>query len=227
MEAPLWPWLAVAAAGALHGLNPLTGWAFAAWRAAPGAPAQRPRLLAPIAAGQVAAVLAVAAAVPLALELGLEFQPWLPQALAAALLLVLALRHFGGGRAQHGAAPAARKAIALWSFVVGIGHGAGWMLVPALASVCASDAPAREITASGSLLLGMAAVAVHLVAMLATTWAMAAGVRHVFGAAPCVSRMSVSALTAMAATSAVSSTPQMPMHTARTRPSTDLGAKSP
>lgn len=225
MDAPLWPWLAVAATGALHGLNPLTGWAFAAWR--PAASAQRPRVLAPIALGQVAAVLAVAAAAPAALELGLEFPTWLPQAVAAALLLVLALHHFGRGRPLRDAAPAGRNAIALWSFVVGIGHGAGWMLVPALASVCAGDAPAREITASGSLLLGIGAVAVHLAAMLATTWAMAAAARHVFGAAPCASRMSVSALTAMAATSAVSSTPQMPMHTARTRPTTDLGAKSP
>lgn len=183
MDAPLWPWLAVAAAGALHGLNPLTGWAFAAWRAAPTAAAQRPRLLAPIAAGQVAAVLAVAAAAPFALELGLEFPPWLPQAVAASLLLVLALHHFGRGRPLRGCAPAGRNAIALWSFVVGMGHGAGWMLVPALASVCTSDAPAREITASGSLLLGVAAVGVHLAAMLATTWAMAAAARHVFAAA--------------------------------------------
>jgi hypothetical protein len=26
----IWPWLAVAGAGALHGLNPAAGWAFAA-----------------------------------------------------------------------------------------------------------------------------------------------------------------------------------------------------
>lgn len=28
--ASLWPWLAVAGVGALHGLNPATGWMFAA-----------------------------------------------------------------------------------------------------------------------------------------------------------------------------------------------------
>jgi hypothetical protein len=54
------------------------------------------------------------------------------------------------------------------------------MLVPALASFCSSDMPAREITVSGSLLLGLAAVGVHLAAMLATTAALAAGVRCVF-----------------------------------------------
>ena len=42
-----WPWLAVAGVGALHGLNPATGWAFvAAWRvrvAGAGADRDRPR----------------------------------------------------------------------------------------------------------------------------------------------------------------------------------------
>lgn len=49
--------------------------------------------------------------------------------------------------------------------------------MPALASLCAGDMPGREITASGSLLLGVAAVGVHMAALLATTAAMAAGVR--------------------------------------------------
>jgi hypothetical protein len=182
MAANLWPWLALAAAGALHGLNPLAGWAFAAWRAAPGAP-QWLRLLIPIAAGHLGAVLVVACAVPAALQLGLEFEPWLAQGLAAALLLVMVLRHFGRGGHRAGAAPRGRTALALWSFIVGLGHGAGWMLLPALASVCASEAPGREITASGSLLLALAAVGVHLAAMLATTAAMAVGAGHAFGAA--------------------------------------------
>lgn len=174
-----WPWLAVAAAGALHGLNPLTGWALAAWPVAHGAAAQRPRLLLPIAAGHLGAALVVAAAVPAALSFGLAFEPWVAQALAAGLLLVLALRHFGGASHRATGAVQGRTVLTLWSFVLGLGHGAGWMLMPALASLCASDTPGREITASGSLLLGMAAVGVHMSAMLATTAAMAAGVRAV------------------------------------------------
>jgi hypothetical protein len=173
--ASLWPWLAVAAGGALHGLNPLTGWALAAWR---GAPTSRPHLLAPIAAGQLAAVLLVAAAVPLALRLGWEFKPWLPQALAAGLLVAMALHRCRARGAGQSIAPAGRIALALWSFIVGLGHGAGWMLVPALASYCGGALPAREITVSGSLMLGVAAVTVHLGAMLLTTAAMAAGVRR-------------------------------------------------
>ena len=181
MAASLWPWLALVAAGALHGLNPLTGWAFAAWRAARGPAAPRQPLLLPLAVGQLAAVLVVAAAVPAALQFGLEFPAWLPQALAAGLLLAMVLRHFLGAH-RDCAAPAGGTCLALCSFVMGMGHGAGWLLVPALASVCAADVPGREITVSGSLLLGIGAVGVHLAAMLATTWGMAAGVRHVVGA---------------------------------------------
>ena len=43
------------------------------------------------------------------------------------------------------------------------------MLVPALIPICMQDSPAREITASGSLALALAAVAVHGAAMLAVT----------------------------------------------------------
>ena len=55
-------------------------------------------------------------------------------------------------------------------------HGAGLMLVPALVPLCLADNPAREITASGSLLLALAAVGVHTAAMLVTTGVIATGV---------------------------------------------------
>lgn len=51
MGASVWPWLALAAAGALHGLNPLSGWAALACARGAGA-AHRPMpLLLAIAAG--------------------------------------------------------------------------------------------------------------------------------------------------------------------------------
>ncbi len=179
----LWPWLAVAAAGALHGLNPLTGWALAAWPGVRGTTGQGTRLLLPIAAGHLGAVLVVVAAVPTALWLGLAFEPWLPQAIAAGLLLVMAVRHFSGASRPGKLVAPGRTALTLWSFTVGMGHGAGWMLMPALASLCAVDMPGREITASGSLLTGVAAVGVHVGAMLVTTAVMAVGVRCAMGAA--------------------------------------------
>jgi hypothetical protein len=169
----LWPWLAVAAAGALHGLNPASGWMFAAWPQ----PARRLRTLAPIAAGNAAAVALVALAVPASLRYGLAIDRAVLQGAAVALLLVLATHCFLGHRTRHAMQRAGRAGLALWSFVMGTAHGAGLMLVPALMPFCASDMPAREITASGSMLLALGAVALHLAAMLATTAAMAAGAR--------------------------------------------------
>ena len=61
-------------------------------------------------------------------------------------------------------------------------HGAGLMLVPALIPLCMGDAPAREITASGSLTLALAAVGVHTAAMLAVTGVIATGVCQGFDA---------------------------------------------
>lgn len=164
-----WPWLAVAAAGALHGMNPATGWAVMAWAARSGRALPLSRTLLPIAAGHVAAVLVVAAAVPLALQLRLDFDPLVLQWIAGGLLLVVAARHLlardhGPHRGATGQA-----GLALWSFIVAVAHGAGWMLVPALVPLCAGDLPGREISASGSIVLALAAVALHLGAMLAST----------------------------------------------------------
>ena len=49
--------------------------------------------------------------------------------------------------------------------MISIAHGAGLMRVPALFSLCMANAPAREITALGSLLVAFAAVGVHAAAM--------------------------------------------------------------
>lgn len=66
--------------------------------------------------------------------------------------------------------------VALVSFLMTTAHGAGLMLVPALMPMCVADNPAREITASGSLILALAAVGVHTAAMLVTTGVIATGV---------------------------------------------------
>lgn len=171
----VWPWLAVAAAGAVHGLNPATGWAFAAARAQGRAGILR--ALAPIALGHLAAVATVAAAVPAALQLGVAFHPLLLQGLATAWLLALAVRHWRAREGGRACMPWAGTGIALWSFVAGTAHGAGWMLVPALASVCGADGAARQITASGSIAVALAAVALHVAAMLVTTAVLALAAR--------------------------------------------------
>lgn len=157
----LWPWLTVAGAGALHGLNPCSGWALAAacgwrdWR-------QALRALLPLALGHAVSVATVATAV--SLGLAMDELPLLAGAAAAGLALLL-------WRRRH-----RRAGIALWSFIATTLQGSGLMLVPALVPLCLSASPAREITATGSLALALAAVAVHMAAMLAVTALLACGV---------------------------------------------------
>ena len=173
--ATLWPWLAVAGVGALHGLNPANGWMFSA---ACGVQArdqsQARRALLPIGIGHVASIAIVA----FALAQGLSMDRTLVQGLAGALLVGVASTRLllGAGRRTPISARGGHAGIALWSFLMATAHGAGLMLVPAVASMCLADNPAREITASGSLVLALAAVGVHAAAMLATTGVIAAGV---------------------------------------------------
>ena len=174
------PWLAVAAVGALHGLNPATGWMFAAgWGLHSRDRKQALRALMPIAAGHATSIVLVAAAV----ALGLSMDRLVLQALAGGLLVAVATLQLRGRAAKRARVPVGHAALALWSFMMSTAHGAGLMLVPALIPLCMGDAPAREITASGSLTLALAAVGVHTAAMLAVTGAIAAGVCHGFGTA--------------------------------------------
>jgi hypothetical protein len=173
--ADLWPWMAIAGLGALHGLSPVTGWMFAAaWgvRARDGAQARRALL--PIAIGHAASVAVVACA----LARGMSMDRTLVQGLAGALLLGAASYRLlpGAGQRTPISAQTGHAGIALWSFLMATAHGAGLMLVPALVPLCLADNPAREITASGSLVLALAAVGVHTAAMLVTTGVVATGV---------------------------------------------------
>lgn len=175
------PWLAVSAAGALHGLNPAAGWALIAWSGRAGGGAGSLRALLSIAVGHAVSLLVVAAAVPTALRFGVAFDARPLQGLAAVLLAGLVVLQLRGGAHRVPRICAGRAGLALWSFIVATGHGAAWMLVPALVPLCASGIPGREITASGSALLAAAAVGVHMAAMLATAAAMAAAARIGWG----------------------------------------------
>jgi hypothetical protein len=174
-----WLWLSVAGVGALHGLNPATGWMFAAARGMHSRDrAQALRALMPIAVGHATSVALVAGAV----ALGLSMDRVVMQAVAGGLLVVVAIYHLSGRTARQARAPAGHAALALWSFMMSTAHGAGLMLVPALFSLCMANAPAREITASGSLMLALVAVGVHTVAMLAVTGVIATGLCRGFAA---------------------------------------------
>ena len=176
--ASLWPWMAVAGRGALHGLSPANGWmCAAAWglragdRTGDGAVR---RAMLPIAIGHAASVAIVACA----LAQGMALDRVLVQGLAGALLIGVAAWRWlrGAARCAPTGTPAGHAGIALWSFLMSTAHGAGMMLVPALVPLCLAGNPAREITASGSLALALAAVGVHTAAMLGTTVAIASAV---------------------------------------------------
>ena len=166
--ASLWSWLAVAGLGALHGLNPATGWMFAAaWGVQSRDRSRALRALMPIAVGHGTSVALVAAAV----ALGLAMDRVALQAVAGGLLVVVAIVHLSGRTPKRARVPAGHAGLALWSFMMSSAHGAGLMLVPALIPLCVGDAPGRQITASGSLTLALAAVGVHTAAMLTVTGA--------------------------------------------------------
>lgn len=178
----VWPWLVVAGLGALHGLNPVNGWMFAAaWGVRSGDRAQVRSALMPIAIGHAASVALVVCAI----ARGIWMDRAMVQGLAGALLMGIAtLRWLRGGPRVAGGCVAGthitvgtrRAGIAIWSCLMATAHGAGLMLVPALVPLCTTNTPARAITASGSLVLALVAVGVHMAALLLTIGAIAAGV---------------------------------------------------
>lgn len=155
----LWPWLAVAGLGALHGLNPASCWMLASCSSRSG-----PRALLAMGLGHAAAMAAVAGCYAQGLA---PDWPLLRGACVALLALMFILRLLRGS-----------GSLALWSALLGTAHGTGMMLVPALVPLCMDGNPAREITASGSLAMALAATGLHLAAMLASTAVLAAGMRR-------------------------------------------------
>lgn len=171
----LWPWLAMAGTGALHGLNPATGWACAAaWGLRCGDGRAKPlRALLPIAIGNAASV---------ALVVGAVAWGWaLPRSMlqaAAGCLLVAAVAVYLWRRAPRRArASAGHAGLVLCAFLASTLHGAGLMLVPALAPLClGSGAVGQGAGAAGPLWWAFAAVAVHMAAMLVVTGLVSTGV---------------------------------------------------
>jgi hypothetical protein len=170
--ASLWPWLVVAGAGALHGLNPASGWALCAacgLHSRDGRPALRALL--PLALGHLGALTLAAAVV----MLGLAVDRLVPQALAGGLLVLVVALRLSGRRLNGKPKRAGAIGLALWSFLMASVHGAGLMLLPALVPLC-GDVPARAIAPSASLVLALVAVVVHTAAMLLVTALVASGV---------------------------------------------------
>ncbi|MDR2332495.1 MAG: hypothetical protein LBE61_03315 [Burkholderiaceae bacterium] len=171
----LWSWFAIAAAGALHGLNPLSGWMWAAGWGSRSRVLARPRwTLALIALGHAAAMSVTAAAV----VFGLSMDRSMLLMLVGGLLCLIVIAHVACHVSGWNHAPLGHAELALWTFMMSTLHGAGLMLVPALMPLCAGNGSSREAGLQESLGLALAAMAVHTAAMLAVTAVMAASLHR-------------------------------------------------
>jgi hypothetical protein len=170
-----WPqtglWLAVAASGLYHGLNPAMGWPLAV---SSGLMDRRARSLFSallyLAAGHVLAMFVVM--VPFAMLAILL--AWQREIQIGASVLVIGFGVFLLIWRRHprvlARIPPSR--LALWSFAVAIAHGAGLMLVPIYLGLCRSYDIDRVHQAARTLIdanLGMALLVsgVHAAAMIA------------------------------------------------------------
>lgn len=165
----LWPWLVLAGLGMFHGINPAMGWLFAV---ALGLHRQSRAVvleaLIPIAFGHALSIGIVALAVVL---LGIVVDQRAIQVAAGILLIAWAIYHwlYGARHRVRFGMQVGVVGLAVWSFLMASAHGAGLMLVPVLIPLCLAASPGAELTASGSLPIALAAVALHTLAMLAVT----------------------------------------------------------
>lgn len=182
-----WPWLALAALGAFHGLNPAMGWLFAV---ALGLQ-RRSRAavlgsLLPIAVGHALSVALVVVAVGV-LRAFVDF-PTLQVGAAITLIAFGLYRLLARHKARVGMQVSGGE-LAVWSFLMATAHGAGLMLLPVLLKMpigMAGHAHAHMAVATEvgeSAATGLAAVAIHTAAMLVVAGAIAVAVYEWVGLA--------------------------------------------
>ena len=171
-----WPWLALAALGAYHGLNPAMGWLFAV---ALGLQEQRGsavlRALPPIALGHAAAIgLAVVVVGIAQIMVPLDVLRYV----CAVVLILFGLYKLI--RRKHPRWVGMRvgfRDLTAWSFLMATAHGAGLMLVPVLLGLSPNGLAhaghnhgahaAHASHLSGPALADLAAVGLHTLAMFA------------------------------------------------------------
>ena len=162
----LWPWLVLAGLGIYHGINPAMGWLFAV---ALGMHRQSRRVvllsLLPIAVGHAVAIAVVVAAF---LILGMAINQERMRIAAVTVLIAWAIYHslYGHRHRVRVGMQTGFIGLTLWSFLMATGHGAGLMLIPALLPLGLAMTTAHEPATGGSLPIALAAIAVHMSAML-------------------------------------------------------------
>jgi len=164
-----WPWIAVAALGAYHGIDPSMGWLFAV---ALGLQERRRATVAwalvPIAAGHLISIAVVVAIVSgLRSVVALE---WLRPLGAAALVLFGVFRFLRPRAHPRWVAMRVNSAeLALWSFLMASAHGAGLMLFPILIGMSPHSAHMNHMSMlpmADSIAEGAALVCVHTASLL-------------------------------------------------------------
>lgn len=116
------------------------------------------RAVTAIACGHLASMAVVAAAVAFRLPLERPALQW-----GAGVLLLAAL----ACRLRKGHALAGQAGMALWTFITSTTQGAGFVLMPALMTICGAGGAGT----AGPLLQALAALGLHLAAMLAANGA--------------------------------------------------------
>jgi hypothetical protein len=170
----LWPWLALAGLGAFHGLNPAMGWLFAV---ALGLHRQSRAAvllaLPPIALGHALSIAIVAGAF---IAAAIFVDPRAVQVSAGLLLMGWALYHqlYGHRHRVRVGMKVGQAGLVLWSFLMATAHGAGLMILSATIPLCLAGSPAGDMAGRASPAMTLAAIAVHMAAMLAVTGAIAA-----------------------------------------------------
>jgi hypothetical protein len=161
----MWPWLSLIGLGAFHGLNPAMGWLFSV-----GLGLQhksRAKVLwslLPIAFGHALSIaVAVATVVILRDRLDVQRLQW-----PAALILIAfgIYRLAGRHRPPRASMQTGFFDLALWSFLLATGHGAGLMLMPVLLHM--PDGQHIHPPMHGAVNGALAAM-IHTAAMLTTT----------------------------------------------------------
>ncbi len=134
--------------------------------------------LPPMAAGHALSIGLVAASV---MAMGTVVDPAAVRVIAGGILVLWAGYHwlYGHRHRVRVGMTAGAAGLALWSFLMATAHGAGLMLVPALVPLCTGASNFGK----GSLLISLAAVAVHTLTTLAVTGLVALAVHEWLGLA--------------------------------------------
>ncbi len=167
-----WPWLAVAAMGAYHGLNPAMGWLFAVSLGLQER--SRKKVVAamvPIAAGHLASIALVVAIVGWG---AMEISPRLLQLIGGGAVAAFGAFRLFSTRLHYRwvGMRVSSWDLVVWSFLMASAHGAGLMLFPVLINlpVCttvASAAAGAGPSASAMAQTALWVVLLHTAAMLA------------------------------------------------------------